>query len=499
MIYRASHLQKNKTWDADICIIGTGAGGSAAASELSAQGKKVIMIEAGEFLLPKDMNQREQDMFPRLFFEGGARRTRDKSIRVIHGKGVGGSTLHNINLCKKPPKELIDHWELKNFSYDGFISSVNEIWSDLSVSQIGPDQRNTANELFKLGIDKLGLSGGALYHNRVGCYQSGFCEIGCSYNAKMNALRVYVPKVIHNGGVILSETKAKKLHSSNGKVSHLSCDVFNQDQQKVSTQIIRADQFISSAGAIESPLLLERSNLPDPHQQVGKNLRLHPGVVALGVFEKEINCWQGIPQSYECDEFLKFSKDPSVNRVWLITSSAHPIGASSIVPGHGLAHRSMMKQYPHIVPVTPMIHDFTSGQVSSTFGEGVDINYSLIQSDRDQLALGLKEASKILLAAGATKVIIPTRSPIEIKSFRDIKNADFSVLNWDLDMVAVHPMGSLSMGEDMTKSAIDTSLRYHHLDNLYIADASVYPTSLGIPPQISTYAIGNYLGKALGS
>ena len=86
MIYRASHLQKDKTWKADVCVVGTGAGGSTIASKLSAQGKRVVMVESGGFILPKHMNQREQDMFPKLFYEGGARRTRDKSIRVIHGK-----------------------------------------------------------------------------------------------------------------------------------------------------------------------------------------------------------------------------------------------------------------------------------------------------------------------------------------------------------------------------------------------------------------------------
>ena len=157
----------------------------------------------------------------------------------------------------------------------------------------------------------------------------------------------------------------------------------------------------------------------------------------------------------------------------------------------------MMRQYPHIVPVTPMIHDFTSGKVSASPGGTVDINYSLIQSDRNQLALGLKESAKILLAAGASKVVIPTRTPIEIRKFSEIEKTDFSVLNWDLDMVAVHPMGSLSMGENPRTSAITTELRYHHLDNLFVSDASVYPTSLGIPPQISTYAVGKYLGQIL--
>jgi choline dehydrogenase-like flavoprotein len=497
MIYRSTHLQQDKNWSADVCVIGTGAGGSAVASDLARNGQKVIMIEAGEFILPKQMNQREQDMFPKLFFEGGARRTRDKSIRVIHGKGVGGSTLHNINLCKKPPKELIDHWDLDGFSYESFLPSVNKVWDDLKVSQIDSTQRNTANELFKKGIDHLGLSGAPLYHNRIGCYQSGFCELGCSFNAKMNALRVYVPTVIENGGTILSETKAQKLHYSNNTITHLTCEVINSEHKKVSTQTIRAKKFISSAGAIESPLLLQRSDIVDPHNQIGKNLRLHPGVVALGVFEQTVNCWQGIPQSYECDQYLQFSKDPSVNRVWLITSSAHPIGASSIVPGFGKNHQSMMKQYPHIVPITPMIHDFSAGSVSSSFGGGVDINYSLIKSDREQLSLGLKKASKILLAAGATKVIIPTRSPIILKNFKEVEKSDLSVLNWDLDMVAVHPMGSLPMGDNPKSSAITTDLRYHHLNNLFVSDASVYPTSLGIPPQISTYASGKYLSSKL--
>lgn len=496
MIYQAKDLQQNKTWEADVCIIGTGAGGSALGFELVKKGLQVLMLEAGDFVLPKEMNQREQDMFPKLFYEGGARRTRDKSIRVIHGKGVGGSTLHNINLCKKPPKELIDQWELKNFTFEKFIPIVDEVWRDLQVSRIEDYYRNTANNLFKKGIDQLGFSGGPLFHNRVGCYQSGFCELGCAFNAKMNGLRVYVPEIIKNRGIILANTKATKFYTTNKKIDHLTADVFNQQHQKISTQIIRAKKFVSSAGAIESPLLFQRSNLPDPNQQMGKRLRLHPGVVALGVFDEEVNCWQGIPQSYECDQFLNFSKDPEVNRVWLITSSAHPIGASSIVPSFGETHQNMMKQYPKILPITPMIHDFSSGQVSSLFG-GVDLNYSLIESDRRQLALGLKEASRILIAAGAKKVIIPTRHPIEIKNLTEIERVDFSVINWDLDMVAVHPMGTLSMGEDPKSSVINTQLQHHFIENLFVADASVYPTSLGIPPQISTYSMGKYLGKFL--
>ena len=498
MIYTYQHLTKNKTYQTDVCIIGSGAGGSAAAATLSSAGLKVILIEAGDYLMPKDFNQREESMYPKLFYEAGGRRTNNRALRVIHGHGVGGSTLHNINLCKKLPKEILDSWNLKNFTQKSFGTDLEQVEKDLQVQKVAPDQMNEANLIFQKGVNKLGYRGGPLSHNRVGCKESGFCELGCSFNAKMNAVRVYIPSAVKNQTKVFSNTKGINFTFKNKSVQSLEAKVIHPENKKIVSKIkIKARFFVASGGAIETPLLLQRSNTPDPHSLIGKKLHLHPGVVALGVFPNQINCWRGIPQSFECTEFLSFNKNHHDKRVWLITSSAHPIGAASIVPGFGNTHRDLMAKYPYIVPVTPMIHDLTTGSVSTKLGGGASIDYTLNNADRAQLGIGLKESARILFAAGAKEVLIPTRRPLILKNMSDLKRHDFVVNDHENDMVAVHPMSTVWMGDSPKSSCLDSTGKYHHVKNLYVADASVYPTSLGVPPQISTYAIGHFVAKRI--
>ena len=96
---------------ADVCVIGSGAGGAVMAKELSQKGLKVILLEMEGYNTSRDFNQREEDMYPLLFAELEARSTDDYSIDVIHGKGIGGSTVHNTRLCYRTPKEILEFWE----------------------------------------------------------------------------------------------------------------------------------------------------------------------------------------------------------------------------------------------------------------------------------------------------------------------------------------------------------------------------------------------------
>ena len=105
MILRGRDLASDQRLSADAVVIGTGAGGSIALrlASLARAGVDVIGLEEGGHHTPKDFNQRESEMIPMLFQEGGGRTTEDLAIRVLQGRGVGGSTIHNTNLCKRTP------------------------------------------------------------------------------------------------------------------------------------------------------------------------------------------------------------------------------------------------------------------------------------------------------------------------------------------------------------------------------------------------------------
>ncbi len=103
MIHDASRLPCPLEIEVDVCVVGSGAGGTTAATMAAEAGKSVVVLEAGAFITPAMMTQREEQMLPQLLWEAGGRTTSDRAIRIHQGRSVGGSTMHNLNLCARIP------------------------------------------------------------------------------------------------------------------------------------------------------------------------------------------------------------------------------------------------------------------------------------------------------------------------------------------------------------------------------------------------------------
>ena len=85
------------------------------AKEAARLGLSVLVLEAGGHHLPGQMTQREGDMLPKLFYDAGGRCTDDGAVMILHGKGIGGSTVHNTNLCKRAPDAVLKRWDVAFF------------------------------------------------------------------------------------------------------------------------------------------------------------------------------------------------------------------------------------------------------------------------------------------------------------------------------------------------------------------------------------------------
>src|SRR5581483_739581 len=190
-------LGKDTTIDCDAVVIGTGAGGSIALRELAKAGLRAVALEEGGHHTSTDFDQREDDMLPMLFKDGGGQTTNDYAIRILQGRGVGGSTIHNTNLCKRTPDAILDLWRDRHHVAGAgpteMRSRFEQIEKELSVSEIPSAHVNKNNDVLRSGTAALGWRNGALKHNRVGCRLSGFCELGCAYDAKQNALKIVLP------------------------------------------------------------------------------------------------------------------------------------------------------------------------------------------------------------------------------------------------------------------------------------------------------------------
>lgn len=503
MIYTAEHIRRDQTIVADLCVVGSGAGGAPVAWEAARHHKKVVVLEAGRFWRPKDFTQLEHEMFPRLYHEKGGRTTHDKAIHVHQGLGVGGSTLHNLNLCARLPQAIEKQWRemygLSGLPTEKLHALYAEVEKHLSVRSLNEGHLNGNNRVFKRGVEALRYRGGYMKHNREGCAASGFCELGCPFDAKQNALKMYHAPAVEAGAMIVSDTWATKIRWHGTKAQTVEAVVREPQTGKPLHRInVEAKVICVSASATGTPTLLQRSQIPDPYALLGSRLFLHPGVAVAGLFEETLQSWAGVPQAYECTEFLDFDRG-SQKRVWIIPAFAHPVGASSILAGFGSEHARYFRDYHKMAAFTAMIHDETSGTVRPKGDLGVDIRYWPDEKDRQQLALGLRECAKIMQAAGAKTVMVPFSKTQEFGRDARLEQAlqSISIVPHDLNITAVHPMGSVWMGDDPKNSCVSSLGRYHHLDNVFVADTSLFPSSIGTPPQLTAYTLGLHVGRQI--
>ncbi len=502
MIHDASTAPLPLTLETDLVVVGSGAGGMAAAMAAAEKGVKTLVLEGGEYLTPKAMSQREEQMFPLLLQDAGSRTTADRAVKLHQGRGVGGSTLHNLNLVKRIPKRIRDGWAkehgLSHLPPERWSALYDELEVLLQVSAVPRERWNRHNQLLEKACAELGWKGSGLSHNRTGCLGSGFCEVGCRYNAKNNAFKVLLPRLLAANGQVLANCVAVRVLSQGGAAVGVEARAIEPGTRKVlGTVTVKAKRVCLSASATGTAALLLRSGVKDPSGLTGNTLRIHPAVLAAGDFDEPVRAWEGIPQTYECTEFLQLDQEGG-HRAWVLPAFAHPLGTATMVPGHGAAHRALMERYPNLAVFTAMIHDLTPGRVAPKGELGLSLDYWPDEADRQELMLGLWACAKALFAAGARRVLIPSRVPKVLLPGDDLEGLKAMPLEkGELDLVAVHPMGSVPMGDDPARAPVGSDGKHHHLQNLWVADGSLFPSSIGVPPQLSIYAMGLHVGRAL--
>ena len=504
MIHDASTLAQPARIRADLCVVGSGPGGATVAGIAAEAGLNVVVLEAGGLITPRQMNQREEDMLPRLLWHAGARTSTNRAVHVHQGRGVGGSSLHNLNLCKRIPPEILRRWVrdrgLDDLDEHVWSALYDEVEALLSVTEVPRRLWNTHNQLLEAGCRELGWRHGPLSHNRTGCIGSGFCEVGCAYDAKNNALKVWVPRVVKAGGTILTHCQATIVRHRMGEVRGVEAVIVDPVTGAPTGRLtVEASVVCLSASATGTAAILQRSDVRDPGRETGNGLRIHPGVVAAGEFADPVNAWDGIPQTVECTQWLDLDREDG-HRSWIIPAFAHPMGFAATLPGHGRQHRMLMDRYDRLAAFSAMLHDHTAGTVRPRGDLDVSIDYWSDAEDRRELALGLHACAEILFAAGAERVFVPA-DPLIVLERGDSTAAlkDLELTPDTMDLVAVHPMASVPMGADPAVAAVSSTGRHHHLDGLWGADGSLFPTAIGVPPQLSIYALGLRVGRAIAA
>jgi choline dehydrogenase-like flavoprotein len=487
---------------ADVCVIGSGGGGAVAAAVLAEAGRSVVVLEQGPFWTNADLTQREDQMLPRLFEEAGMRQTQDGGHVILQGRAVGGSTVHNLCYAFRTPEPILRLWReesgLASLTPEALAPSFERVERSLRVKPIREDELNSLNRRLRAGAERLGWSGLVARHNREGCVQSGYCILGCSYGAKQSMLVTYVPRADAAGARIYAGARAERIEAEGGRVRRVLGHAVDEGGAPGGAIEVRARVVVLAAGAVASPDLLRRSGLGDP-EQVGRHLHLHPSVMAAGVFDEPIHAYRGIPQSYYVDEFIDLERDPHTGFV-LMPISAFPVLTAANLPGFGRDHFALMREYAKIGGVLALLHDGSEGSVEP--GDSLArprIRYALDARDRAQLTQGLRRCVELLFASGARRVVVPyAPDPLVLERGEPLGELDRrEVREGTIPLASTHPQSTCRMGADPRTSVVDAFGHCHAVRGLFVADMSVFPTSLGAPPQITTAALADRTAHAI--
>jgi len=477
---------------ADVCVIGSGAGGAVVAAILAEGGRSVVLLEQGHHWTKKDFTQREEEMLPRLFEEGGMRMTVDGGINILQGRNVGGSTVHNLCYAFRTPDPILRLWReahgLPELTPEAVAPSFARVEAGLKVKQIREDEVNRMNQLIRSGAEKLGYSGFVTKHNREGCVKAGYCILGCSYDAKQSMLVTYVPRADAAGARIYANARAERIEAEGGRARRVLGHVVGDDGATHGSIEVTAPVIVLAAGSVGSPDLLLRSKLANGSGQVGRNLHLHPAAIATGFFDEVIDPYRGIPQSYYIDQFIDLDRDPHAGYM-LMPMAAFPILTAATLPGFGAAHHALMREYARTAGLLVLLHDQSSGRVESGGSLARPrISYGLADGDARQIAEGLVHCAEVLFAAGARRVLVPYwPEPLMLERGDDPAIvARRGAAQGEIVLSSVHPQSTCRMGGEPGASVVNAWGETHDVRGLYVADMSVFPTSLGAPPQITT-------------
>jgi len=495
MITKGKDITADLHLKAEVCVIGSGAGGAVVAKELAEAGRDVVVLEQGGYLTKDDFTQREDEMMPLLYEDMGQRATADQSIIILQGRTVGGSTVHNLCYCFRTPAPILEKWRREDgvldMSYEQMLPSFERVEAMLKVKPIEPHEINTLNNKIREGCEKLGYHGLVARHNRENCTTSGFCLLGCPFDAKQSMLITYVPAASAAGARIYADCPVHKLDTRDGRVCGVEATVVDALRRPRHTVRVDAQVVMLSAGAINTPQILLNNGLANRGGQVGQNLHLHPSVLLAGVYDEDIYGYRGIPQSYYVDEFIDLEKDPNSGYI-LMPVYGFPVATASQLPGFGRQHREMMQQYHRMVGILVLMHDESAGRVRVDRAGKPEISYQVSPKEQALFVEGMKHCAEILFASGAKQVVVPYESPLLLKPGDDLRAIDRRGMRArDIPIASTHPQSTCKMGEDPRRSVVDSWCRSHDVPNLFVCDMSVFPSSLGAPPQISTAAIAD--------
>jgi choline dehydrogenase-like flavoprotein len=491
--------------DCDVLVVGSGAGGAVAAAILAEAGLDVIVLEAGPYLDRRTYPDEPLEALTALYREGGLTVAEGvPSIPVPVGRAVGGTTVINSGTCFRAPDAKLAEWR-QRFGIEwatDLAPDYAQAEELLDVKPVDTSRMGRNGQLLMEGADAMGVSGGPLSRNAGDCVQCSSCPQGCKLDAKRAMHVSYLPRAVAAGARVRANVDARKVLFEGRRAVGVAC-VASDPVEPASTDgrpgrggraprpyEVRASTVIVAGGAFGTPELLLRSGFSSPSGRLGHNLHIHPACWVGARFEEEVRGWEGVMQSYCVDEWE--------DRGILLEATFTPLAfGAQWLPGTGPEHQERMLAFDHVASTGVHLSDRSSGRVGLTPNGTLRVTYRLQRDEARELVFGIARAAELLFAAGATEVYpqiggIPVIRPGETAKLEESPPPPGA-----LRLEAFHPMGTAPMAADPGLGVTGPDGAVHGAEDLYVADASLLPTSIGVNPMMTVIAMASRVARGL--
>ncbi len=474
--------------DADVVIVGSGAGGAVAAATLAEAGLDVLVLEAGAHYERDSYPADRLDAIKSLYRGAGLTVAAGRPPIVVPvGRVVGGTTVVNSGTCFRAPEAVLDDWSQRfGIAWAGDLDAdFAEAEASLRVQALDPATMGRNGQLAMEGASALGVSSGPIARNAGSCDQCSSCPFGCPIDAKRGMHVSYLPRAVAAGARVRAGVEARRILVEDGRAVGVECRVGDAEGPGRPFTVRARRAVIAAGGALGTPELLHRSGLGNA--AVGRNLHVHPACWVGARYEEEVRGWDGVMQSYYVDEWES-------RGVLLEATFTPPAFGGAWLPGSGADHQRALAGLRHVGSIGVQLTDRSEGRVRLGSG-GVRMSYDLNREDAARVAFGIARAAEIHFAAGATEVY-PNLARVQVLRPGDL--ASFEATRFkpsELRLEGFHPMGTARIAADPREGACAPDGSLHGTAGLYVADASLFPTALGVNPMMTIIAFAKQVAR----
>ncbi len=483
-----------------VVVVGSGAGGGAAAKELAplvSQGIKVLVLEQGPKLRDEEFTGREIEMARDLYEDSGGFLTAEGTMTLAFGRAYGGSTVVYTGTSLIAPEKVIRKWAVPGLTFSDVEVRSRKYVAENNVHLLEDHLINDNNRLFVEGCRNAGFTAEQFPVNVKGCKGSSLCNLGCPNQAKQGTHRVQLPaaeragvEVVTRATVLRIEDRAlvvrvdEKPPGGKGLPSEWAPGEYR----------IQAGIVVVAGGSVGSSALLARSGLGARLPRLGDGFTCHPAHILVAEHPRDITNDVGHPKSYYYD---RAEQEGFI----LETCMYFPFTTAKNLAGFGADHSRLMRAFPRLqmILVLACDHAVPENRVTVDRAGHPVVHYRFTDEVVASLARATRAAARIFFAAGAVAVHAPSAARPLLEAADQARIDDLvDVRHFKLGKIAVsaaHLMGGCGMGQDATDSVTDAWGRVHGLPWLRVADSSLFPDSLEINPYLTIMALADRVAE----